>query len=203
MRSIIAAAAALVLSAGVALAQAGDSRPMHNGGYLGVVAGYSTSSLNTPAFDAATAGAQGGLVAGWGVVGRSGLYLGLEADAVLKDIKWSVGDAAGTASASNQWVGSLRGRLGYSVGPFLIYGTGGGAITEQRISVSGFGSESDWRWGMVGGGGIETHVTQTMAIRVEGLHYVFPEKNFWFSGDSAKIGVGETVARVGITFKLN
>lgn len=199
MRRALAAAAALITLAGNALAQ---DKPLHSGAYVGMIAGYSTASLQAPGIDFAAAGAQGGLVAGWGIVGQSGLYLGLEADAVLKDIKWQVGDVTGQVTASNQWVGTMRGRVGQAFGPMLLYVTGGAAVTEAKISATGLGSDSEMRWGWVGGGGIDAHITRTVSIRFEGLHYQFPDKAFWLSGDTAKVGVGETVARVGITFKL-
>ncbi len=199
MRSVIAAAAALALSAGAALAQ---DRPVHSGAYVGLVAGYATSALQAPGIDLAAAGAQGGVMVGYGITGKSGMYLGAEVDALMRDIKWSATDGTSTVTASNQWMGSMRLRAGQAIGPMLLYVTGGAALTDQKVSISGLGSDHDLRWGWVGGAGIESHVTQNVALRVEGLYYNFPDKAFWTSGDTAKIGVGETVVRVGVVFKL-
>lgn len=200
MRRVLAAAAALLMCAGPALAQ---NTWNHAGMYAGLTAGYSTAQLETPGIDLAATGAQGGVFVGYGVVANGGLYLGVEADAVMRDIKWKIAEGGSSASASNAWSGSLRLRVGQELGPMLLYVTGGAAVTDQKIEVAGLGSESELRWGFVGGAGIEARITKTVALRLEGLHYVTPDKTFWLGGDSAKIGTGETVARVGISFKLN
>lgn len=180
-----------------------EKRWNHGGFYAGIVGGYTAGQLQTPGLDLGAAGAQGGIVAGWGVSNRSGLYLGLEADAVLKDLKWTVTDVGGTATASSQWTGSMRARIGQEFGPILAYLTGGAAVGGQRLAVTGMGADEELRWGWVAGGGMQAQITRTMSIRVEGLHYTFPDKAFWLNGSSANIGTGETVARVGVTFKLD
>ena len=192
---------ALALMAASAAAQ---DKWNHAGPYAGITAGYSTAQLSTPGVDFATTGAQGGLYVGYGIVGNSGIYVGIEADAVLKDIKWGVSDAGGNASASNDWVGSLRGRVGQTMGPMLLYVTGGAAVTDTKVTLAGMGSDSALRYGWVAGAGIEAQITETVAIRLEGLHYGFPDKVFDFNGvGSEKLGTAETVARVGLSFKLN
>lgn len=198
----LAAVVALAMGACVSSAQAQD-RPNWAGPYAGLTAGYSTAQLSAPGIDWATAGLQGGVFAGYGVVGSSGLYIGVEADAVLKDIKWQVGDGTSSVTAQNQWVGTMRARIGQQIGSVLVYVTGGAALTDQKISATGLGSDSELRWGFVGGGGIEAMITKTLALRVEGLHTQFPDKAFWLSGTSDKIGTGDTAVRVGVSLKLN
>ena len=204
LAAMIACAVIGVFGSG-AQAQDNDVRAWnHAGPYVGVVAGYSTAKLEAEGgVDWAAAGAQGGFVAGYGLVNANGIYIGFEADAVLRDVKWQITDGVSTATASNMWTGSARLRVGQVIGPMLLYVTGGAAVTEQKIEISWLGSAEEIRWGWVGGAGIEAQVTRVMTLRLEGLHYQFPDKAFWLAGDSAKIGTGETVARVGVTFKLN
>lgn len=197
----LAALSALSLVSGAASA---EDRWNHAGLYAGLTAGYSTAQLSTPGTDFATTGAQGGLYLGYGIVGKSGIYVGVEADGVLKDIKWSTGATGSNASATNEWVGSARVRVGQALGPMLLYVTGGAALTDTKVSIAGLGSDSDLRVGWVAGGGIEAQITRTVALRFEGLHYAFPDKNFSFSSlGSEKLGAAETVARVGVSFRLN
>ena len=65
----------------------------HGGMYAGVAGGYSTGQLSAPGFTVGDQGLNGGAFIGYGIVGKSGLYLGIEADAMVKDVTWRVGDA--------------------------------------------------------------------------------------------------------------
>lgn len=200
MRSIAAAIAALCLLAGGALAQ-DDSK--HNGLYVGATVGYSSSVLKTEGpIDWGKSGALGGVLAGYGTTMQGGLYLGVEFDGVLKDIKWSATDGGTTVSAANKWVGTGRVRVGQTLGPALMYLTGGVALMDQTVKVSGLGEASDLRWGWVGGAGIEVAATRTMALRLEGLHYDFSDKAFNVGGISERLGAGENVIRAAVTFKV-
>lgn len=176
----------------------------HGGAYVGIAAGYNASALTTPGTDFAATGALGGLLAGYGMVGKSGVYVGLEGDWTIKDIKWTTAADGYGASASNHWMGSARLRVGQTWGPAMAYLTGGVATTDQKVEVAGLGSTTDWKLGWVGGAGIEAQMTKTMALRLEVLHYEFSDKSVTIGGErSDKIGSTDTVGRVGITFKLN
>ena len=72
----------------------------HGGMYAGVAGGYSTGQLSAPGFTVGDQGLNGGAFIGYGIVGKSGLYLGIEADAMVKDVTWRVGDASSAVSAS-------------------------------------------------------------------------------------------------------
>jgi outer membrane immunogenic protein len=207
MRSLAAAIAAICLSASGAFAQSAPwdqvEKKWHSGAYVGATVGYSASALNTAGpIDWAASGALGGILAGYGTTTQGGLYLGIEIDGVLKDVKWSVTDGGTTVSAANKWVGSGRVRVGQAIGPALLYATGGIAVTDQTVKASGFGSTSDMRFGWVAGAGIEAAITQTMVLRLEGLHYDFSDKAVTLGGLSERIGSGDNVIRGAITFKV-
>lgn len=176
----------------------------HSGVYAGLTAGYNSAQLSTPGTDYAKTGAAGGAYIGYGIVGKSGLYVGLEADAMAKDIKWSSADGY-SATASGQWLGSARLRVGQTWGPVLAYVTGGAAFGDQRLTVAGAGASNDWRYGWTAGGGIEAQLSKVMALRVEVLRYDFADKAATLSSGllTDKIGDVETIGRVGISFKLN
>ncbi len=85
------------------------------------------------------------------------------------------------------WIATVRGRLGYTWGSMMLYGTGGGAFMNQEhsgqvvpifanvgsIAVSQSSNSSGW----VGGGGIEVMATANWLVRVEYLHYAFSGSN--------------------------
>jgi outer membrane immunogenic protein len=81
------------------------------------------------------------------------------------------------------WIATVRGRLGYTWGSMMLYGTGGVAFMNQErsgqvvpmfanvgsIAVSQNSTNSGW----VAGGGIEVMATANWLVRVEYLHYAF------------------------------
>ena len=81
------------------------------------------------------------------------------------------------------WIATVRGRLGYTWGSMMLYGTGGGAFMNQEHSgqvVPMFAnvgsiafSQNTTNTGWVGGGGIEVMATANWLVRVEYLHYAF------------------------------
>lgn len=62
----------------------------------------------------------------------------------------------------NTWLGTLRGRVGYSFGAWLPYLTGGGAWGNVKVQSAG-GSVSDTKGGWTAGGGIEYSLGQWSA----------------------------------------
>ena len=81
---------------------------------------------------------------------------------------------------------SIRGRLGYTWGPGLLYVTGGGAWEHMQTNAiisgnvgintlgnTGTGNFSNTRSGYVVGGGVEWMVAQNWTVRAEYLYYDF------------------------------
>jgi outer membrane immunogenic protein len=94
-----------------------------------------------------------------------GVLIGVEADAdFAKDI---------------DYLTTVRGRLGIPAGPFLVYGTAGGAwegahehfdVDSASGGLSRF-SRSISPSGWTAGGGVETFVMPAVSVGVEGLYY--------------------------------
>jgi opacity protein-like surface antigen len=94
---------------------------------------------------------------------------------------------------------SARLRLGYAMGDFLIYGTGGAAYTSldatytangafAGLSASRSQSESVNAFGGVIGGGVSAFVSDNAAISLEGLYYKFDETiDFDSEGEEASV----------------
>jgi outer membrane immunogenic protein len=95
-------------------------------------------------------------------------------------------NTAGTASQNLNFLGTLRGRLGWTPSnPWLLYVTGGLAYGHVETSVaftenitvlglpnpSSFASSDQWRAGWTVGGGLEWMLNQHWTIRGEYLYY--------------------------------
>jgi outer membrane immunogenic protein len=89
------------------------------------------------------------------------------------------GPPGSIATTSLDWLASIRGRLGWSFGDWLVYGTGGAAwarITDSN-GMSGTccgnwaASNSFTATGVVAGGGVEYRLSQHVSITGEALWY--------------------------------
>ncbi|MBN9006639.1 MAG: porin family protein [Rhizobiales bacterium] len=138
------------------------------GGNLGSGTGRDRSALTdvgagtTAAFNTSPDGINGGVQAGYNWQAGNWVY-GLETDiqgSAQEDNKTSF-FAPGTALDVNSklpWFGTVRGRLGYSIGSSLFYATGGLAYGEIKTDL-GPVAFSDTRTGWTVGAGIETPFT--------------------------------------------
>ena len=106
------------------------------------------------------------------------LVLGIEGD-----IAWSgqsgsatcVLDPSYTCHANLDWIGSLRGRLGYATGRMLIFATGGAAFLHGKSYITKpggigpflTGSYSDSYLGWTAGIGIEYALTERLSVKAE------------------------------------
>lgn len=149
------------------------------GGNFGSGTGRDRSTLNLPAigvfqtFNLAPDGSNGGLQAGYNWQAANWVF-GLEADiqgSTQQDNKTCVlscipGGVTAAYDATLPWFGTVRGRLGYSVGSTLFYATGGlayGSIKTKIATNSFVGpvtqSFSHTNTGWTAGAGIETPFT--------------------------------------------
>jgi opacity protein-like surface antigen len=88
-------------------------------------------------------------------------------------------------TAQNRWLTSIRGRLGWVVGPVLLYGTAGMAFTSSSYTatagalpavmqpVGATATFWDTKTGYMVGGGAEWMLTPNWLLRAEYLHYGF------------------------------
>jgi outer membrane immunogenic protein len=117
----------------------------------------------TDRFNLAPDGINGGVQAGYNWQAGNWVY-GLETDiqaSAQEDNKTCIGCVPGASLDFNSklpWFGTVRGRLGYSVGPSLFYATGGFAYGGVKTDINTV-SLSDTRTGWTVGAGIETPFT--------------------------------------------
>jgi outer membrane immunogenic protein len=108
-----------------------------------------------------------------------------------------------------QWLGTVRGRLGYAVGPSLFYATGGFAYGSVKTAINGVGF-SDTRTGWTVGGGIETPFTllglfgPNWTATTEYLYVDLGDHSFDLGGSVAlTTGAQEHIFRTGLNYHFN
>ena len=125
--------------------------------------------------------------------GGNGVVVGVEADAAYTDnhkTSTFIGTAGDTTTfhSSTDYIGTVRGRVGYAFDRVLLYGTGGFAYGNAGDAVSVFdpggtyaGARSNMRTGYAYGGGLEYALptasflnffnSSAVTIKAEFIHY--------------------------------
>lgn len=193
-----------------------------SGFYVGAHGGYGWEHLYDAEKERADAkGGLGGVHGGYLWQWQS-LVAGVEGDFSWSRLSWSEVNTAtgetGGAELTTDWLASLRGRLGYDLGPVLLYGTAGVAWTEWSLKasytviasghtdrVSGGSTGAGW----VVGGGAEMKITESIIARIEGLHYRLNDldTNMKINGvpvhhDEGPIDSNITVVRGGLSWRF-
>ena len=223
-RVILAATSALILAAGINAAAAADlgrrpvqmpikAPPMYSpaynwsGFYLGINGGggWGRSSWDSVGgFD----------VDGWLVGGTVGYnyqmgqtVLGIEGDIDWSNIKGSSAPASCPlgCETKNTWLGTVRGRLGYSFDRFLPYVTGGVAFCDIKASTPGVAGNSATNTGWTAGAGVEYAFTNNLSAKVEYLYVDLGDFNCGIScGASAtdNVSFNANIVRGGLNYKF-
>ena len=215
---------------------------------VGVTAANTGIGTNRPALfknsdDGFTAGAQVGYnyeFQGFGSFGGpgSGVVIGFEADAAYIDAAKTsnliLNNTAGVPSTNTfrsgiDFLGTVRGRLGYAFNQFLIYGTGGFAygdtFEKAALYTSGnanllrfYGSKGGIQTGYTYGGGIEYALptgsflnffkSSAVTLKLEYLRYDLGSQGFVANGvtTTSAYNVRDksegNIARVGLNYKF-
>lgn len=168
------------------------------GFYIGAHAGYSRGSSNFALNDGTAnsgsgifSGMIGGVQAGYNYRLNSGLLLGVEGDFSFPNYITSNSIVSSLATPANavaqQWdyTASLRGRVGYASGPWLVYATGGFAwMGERYFDAPAVGDSQkvlNTRPGWIAGAGIEYGFAPHWSARLEYLYSRFDGANIGFS----------------------
>jgi len=137
-----------------------------------------------------------------------------------------------TGTMDTEWLGTVRGRLGFLPTPtLLVYGTGGLAYGRVNASISlsqsgtngfigsGAGAFSETRTGWTAGGGVEWAFAQNWSAKLEYLHYDLGDGSFtwaalgtpastFFSGvvyqtEVTSAQVRGNIVRAGLNYKFD
>ena len=223
-----AAAALLALTGATHAADLGGGYPSYkdettpyvrqfnwSGAYVGAQLGYAWSDVDARDLDASVPntdryGYDVDGVIGGGYLGfnwqTQGVVLGLEADVEYTDLSDSGRgrNFGGLHRTDVDWMGSVRGRLGFVADRALFYVTGGWAFADVDTRNSALGiSYSDIRHGWTLGAGTEYAFSDNLIGRLE---YRYSD----FGDDSRRIGNGDRdvsdldmhALRAGLAFKF-
>ncbi|UDL93328.1 porin family protein [Lichenihabitans sp. PAMC28606] len=166
----------------------------------------------------------------------NGLVIGIEADAAYTDLSKTANNFAliGGATYLTQYrsgldyLGTVRGRIGYAYNQFLIYGTGGfayGGVNSRHTLFAAdgtgifTGSRSSTETGYAYGGGVEYALptgsflnffhSSAVTIKAEYLHYDLGSRTLAVNAINTGIGQFNSrvradgdIARVGLNYKF-
>lgn len=194
-----------------------DWTGLYIGAHTGVTRGTSSARLTDPTVatdNHVFTGATGGVQAGYNWRLNSGLLLGVEGDISFPNYLPSnhvVSSAATVLSgAEERWdyVASLRARLGYATGNWLLYATGGAAFAGERfLSTPTGGNEErvlNTRFGWTAGGGVEYAFAPHWSARLEYLYSKFEPAHVTFSsGAQYSSSMDFQSLRVGLNRKID
>ena len=105
---------------------------------------------------------------------------------------------------SNEWTGTVRGRLGYLVSQdVLLYTTAGLAVGRKQLKDNENGvppSQSKTHLGLVVGGGLEYRVTKTISTFIEYRYYSYEALNYVKKEVKSKADNSEV--RIGLNYRF-
>jgi len=192
--AIVAFAALAATLLAPTFARAADPAPssgFYAGGHAGYLFGTANATLGDPAGGASAGGTTpfgslfGGVQAGYEHVFPSRLMLGVEADVSFPDFMDLAqvlsyrATAAGNANEQLEYLATLRGRIGYSLGGWTPFITGGLAVGSFRTSLidattgNEDASPGNKRLGYVVGAGIDRALDPHWSARLEYLYTAF------------------------------
>lgn len=189
--------------------------PVYNWGgiYVGLNGGYGfgdskwSAPINSGNFDV-----DGGLVgATLGFNYQMGSFVfGVEGDGDWTDIRGSTSTGAcpkTTCQTSNDWLATLRGRVGYAFDRVLVYGTAGGAAGSVNAAVNGVSNASS-EFGWTAGAGVEVALTENLTAKVEYLFVDLSNGSCTTAcgsppGPAAPVSFDASLIRAGLNFKFN
>ncbi len=170
------------------------------GFYLGVVGGGAWEDAST---DPKMSGGFVGGTAGYNW--QSGnLVFGLEADAAWADVNASITAAGITTSSKTDALGTVRGRIGWAINNVLLYGTGGYAWIDNKITVSALGasvSDSKFHSGWTVGAGVEAFFAPQWSVKGEYLYRSLAGETYFGVVPSGTLNL-HTV-QVGVNYHFN
>lgn len=173
----------------------GPAAPLFNwtGFYVGANAGYNWGS----AAGGDPSGVIGGFTAGYNYQYSPNMVVGVETDIAFSNAD----DTHNGRKFESDYIGTLRARLGYSVGNVMFYGTGGAAYGKGELSVGGLTNEQT-HWGWTLGAGVEAMLTQNVSAKFEYLYVDLGDKNYATIGGPVNVGYTTNLLRGGVNYKF-
>lgn len=218
------AALAAILSA--PLAASAQDRPtggsFYAGAHAGIMFGTAAATLSDPIGIGSQSATNpygalfGGVQGGFEYVFPSRLMLGIEADFSFPNFEDASkvlsyrATPSGYASEEYEWLATLRGRVGWAIGPWTPYVTGGLAWMSTRWSridlTSGVedANPANVRVGTTFGGGLDMRLDERWSARLEYLYTNFALSGFAFGSSPARYDTRYDLQRfrVGLNYRF-
>jgi outer membrane immunogenic protein len=164
------------------------------GGYAGIYAGYGTGKFGD-AVDIKAKGFGGGAFAGYNLQNGALVY-GLDADVGIGRAKTNVVGV----TIKQGFDASLRARLGYDLGPVMLYGAAGGILTSVKATV-GAVSDSNTHLGFTVGAGADIKITDNLFARAEYRYNAYNAKSYALPAPTS-VNFRENEVRFGLGLKF-
>jgi outer membrane immunogenic protein len=164
-----------------------------SGFYLGGHVGYGWAS----AVGVDASGFLGGFQGGYNFLYTNGVLLGLEADLTLSAIEGSTGGV----TVRNEYMGTIRGRLGFAVDRMLFYGTAGWGMGRGVVSIGGatdHRTHSGWALGL----GAEAGITPNITARIEYLRLNLGSQTYATVVGPMRTDFDTNILRMGMNYKF-
>jgi outer membrane immunogenic protein len=133
--------------------------------------------------------------------------LGVEGDIDWADINGSVTSTtcpSGTCTTGDNWLSTVRGRLGYAADRFLPYITGGAAFGDIKASGPGLAGTDTTNVGWTAGGGIEFAIAGHWTAKAEYLYVDLGNVSCGIACGAATQNVSwhSNIGRVGVNYRF-
>ena len=146
-----------------------------------------------------------GVTAGynWQAMGSPWVF-GLEGDVDWTNIKDSTACGGTTCETKNNWLGTVRGRVGYSWDRWLPYITGGIAFGDIEANRAGFAGSSDTNVGWTIGVGIEGVIAGNWTAKLEYLYADLGDTTCAAAacGTATNVDLTTNIVRAGINYRF-
>jgi outer membrane immunogenic protein len=172
-----------------------------DGAYMGINGGYGWSTAGPSEPEGGFGGGQIGY--NWQ---RDRIVFGLEGDIQGGDISGRAYTLGGdTARSDINWFSTVRGRLGFASGPWLLYATGGLAVADadNRVNLVGDPTyrNNDTLVGYAVGGGLEWKFAQNWSAKAEYLYLGLGDSTLYNSNnETVRINNDVQTIRVGLNY---
>ena len=124
---------------------------------------------------------------------------GIELDGQWADLKQNI---LGLNSGAS-WFATARGRVGYAMGPWMLYATGGAAWVNYKLSVSALGttiSDNATKAALAVGGGGEWMIMQNWSAKLEYLYIDTGTTSVTLFGTTFDARAKDNIIRVGLNY---
>ena len=128
------------------------------------------------------------------------IVLGLEGDIDWSNLRGSAACGGTSCEMRNDWLATIRGRVGYAGWDrFMPYVTGGAAFGNIKTTIAGVGDSSETKTGWTLGGGIEAAIAGPWTAKVEYL-YVDLGSGGSIAGSDASFHTN--IVRAGVNYRF-